>query len=169
MHCNTGQAQHVIKLLIKYLLMHTHMSLTLIGHSQFCSLGPEWINHSQIPLALLIFQFMHAYSQKNLCLAYHMLYVLYWAIGIVRWRRKRKQYGLKDWPNLILWSGFYCFWNIENGQKCIQDISFRHIEWLFHSHLAMPWAFPCTMIEGFTKVFQVACSRTCNHFHHLSP
>lgn len=68
----------VIKLLIKYLLMHTHMSLTLTGHSQYCSLGPERITHSQIPLTPFILQVMH------ICVAYFPLYAPGWAVGIQR-------------------------------------------------------------------------------------
>ena len=73
----------VIKLLIKYLLMHTHMSLTLIGHSQFCSLGPEWITHSRILLAPIILHVMHAYSQKMFVLptVRYMNYDRLWEYG----------------------------------------------------------------------------------------
>ena len=66
----------VIKLLIKYLLMHTHMSLTLLGRSQFCSLGPGWITHYLIALAPFIPPVMHTHSQTIFVLPI-LCYLLY--------------------------------------------------------------------------------------------
>lgn len=78
----------VIKLLIKCLLMHTHMSLPLIGHSQFCSLGPEQMTYSQIPLAPFVLRIMHAYSQKMFALP--TLYNIYYA-GLHKYRGEKER------------------------------------------------------------------------------